>query len=102
MVEVSKFYELFWKGIKLFYKQKFDNFVEKMRVTMKFIIDGFTDTIVKAKNQLLTQFDDEMKEIKSSLDDAVKVINNFNSFNVDVVVKKILGFAATRRQDEMC
>lgn len=73
-----------------------------MRVTMKFIIDGFTDTIVKAKNQLLTQFDDEMKEIKTSLDDAVKVINNFNSFNVDAVVKKVLGFAATGRQDEMC
>jgi adenosine deaminase len=102
MVEVNKFYDLFWKGIKLFYKEKFDGFVEKMRNTMKFLIDGFTEIIVKTKNQMLTKFDDQMKEIKRSLDDAARVINNFNQFNVDQVVKDVLGFAAVGKTDSMC
>lgn len=69
---------------------------------MKFLIDGFTEIIVKTKNQMLTKFDDQMKEIKRSLDDAARVINNFNQFNVDQVVKDVLGFAAVGKTDSMC
>lgn len=102
MLEVNKFYDLFWRGIKLFYKEKFDGFVEKMRTTMKFLIDGFTEIIVKTKNQLLTKFDTEMQEIKRSLEDASNVMNNFNQFNVNAVVKDILGYAANGKVTEMC
>jgi hypothetical protein len=101
MMEVTKFYELFWKGIKMFYKERYERFVEDIRNTMKFLIDGFTEIVVKTKNLLMEKFDNDMRNIKNMIDQGVNVINKFNSFNVDKVVKDILTLCSTDKTEDL-
>ena len=101
MVQVNKFYDLFWKGIKRFYKEQYESFVDKIRETMKKIYDGFTEAVVQTKNQILEKFDKEMRDIKEMVDEGVNIINDFNSFNVESVVKRILTHCTDNKVDEL-
>ena len=92
MQEVTDFYESFWKGLNISYKESFMAFSNKMKQILKDIIDMLTEITVKYKNELLKRYDESLFEFRTVLDQGYKAMKMSNENTVTAVVEQFLGY----------
>lgn len=50
----------------------------------------FTEMAVKLKSDLLNQFDESLKKMKRTMDEAIKAIKSSSEFNINEIVENLL------------
>lgn len=88
--EVETFYELFWKGIKVYYKGVFEKFADDSKTVLKNILDRFAQTLDHVRERYFREFDKQLKSIKESIEISMGKLRDCNDFNVDKIVKNLL------------
>lgn len=68
------------------------SYSDKLKQLLKDVIDLATELTVRMRTDLLNQYDESLKKIKKTMDEAILAIKSSSQFNINEIIENLLGY----------